>query len=167
MTKNKNKIMFLVLKIVLRNSTAFMETIELPRQLPRIAPSRPGCLPSHKELHSFSMRKITNTNAMIPLRTSLISRKQFFIPTNNYLSMSKTDDNNVIPDEDDGWDSEKSDKIREIKSLTKKNVQENVNEPDLFIPIFSLVSLFGLFGAYGYEMLRLYSRGELYLPWDN
>ena len=37
-------------------------------------------------------------------------------------------------------------------------------ERDLFIPIFALVSLAGLFGAYGYEMLRLYSRGELYLP---
>jgi hypothetical protein len=39
-------------------------------------------------------------------------------------------------------------------------------ERDLFIPIFSLVSLAGLMGAYGYEMLRLYSRGELYLPWN-
>lgn len=37
-------------------------------------------------------------------------------------------------------------------------------ERDLFIPIFSTVSLVGLFAAYGYEMLRLYSRGELYLP---
>jgi len=38
---------------------------------------------------------------------------------------------------------------------------------DLFIPIFAVVSLAGLFGAYGYEMLRLQSRGELYLPWNN
>lgn len=37
-------------------------------------------------------------------------------------------------------------------------------ERDLFIPIFAVVSLAGLFGAYGYEILRLYSRGELYLP---
>jgi len=35
---------------------------------------------------------------------------------------------------------------------------------DLFIPILSVVSLMGLFGAYGYETLRLASRGELYLP---
>ena len=39
-------------------------------------------------------------------------------------------------------------------------------EPDLFIPIFSLVAIMGLLGAYGYETLRLYSRGELYLPWN-
>uniref|UniRef100_A0A7S3DVR7 Transmembrane protein n=1 Tax=Entomoneis paludosa TaxID=265537 RepID=A0A7S3DVR7_9STRA len=37
-------------------------------------------------------------------------------------------------------------------------------ERDLFIPIFTAVSLAGLFGAYGYEMIRLYLRGELYLP---
>jgi len=42
----------------------------------------------------------------------------------------------------------------------------NKQERDLFIPIFSIVSLAGLFGAYGYEMLRLYLRGELYLPWN-
>ncbi|KAL3781265.1 hypothetical protein HJC23_012815 [Cyclotella cryptica] len=36
---------------------------------------------------------------------------------------------------------------------------------DLFIPIFTLVAVVGFAGLYGYEMLRLYSRGELYLPW--
>ena len=44
------------------------------------------------------------------------------------------------------------------------------NEPperDLFIPIFSIVALIGLFGSYGYEMVRLASRGELYLPWSS
>mmetsp|Transcript_23 Transcript_23/g.58 ORF Transcript_23/g.58 Transcript_23/m.58 type:complete len:176 (+) Transcript_23:241-768(+) len=40
-------------------------------------------------------------------------------------------------------------------------------EKDLFIPIVTLVSVIGFTGLYGYEMLRLYSRGELYLPWDN
>lgn len=40
-------------------------------------------------------------------------------------------------------------------------------ERDLFIPIFTLVSVIGFTGLYGYEMLRLYSRGELYLPWEN
>lgn len=40
-------------------------------------------------------------------------------------------------------------------------------ERDLFIPIFTLVSVIGFGGLYGYEMLRLYARGELYLPWDN
>ena len=47
-------------------------------------------------------------------------------------------------------------------------VQQDGQERDLFIPIFAIVSLMGLFGSYGYEMVRLYSRGELYLPWmDN
>ena len=36
---------------------------------------------------------------------------------------------------------------------------------DLFIPIVTLISVMGFTGLYGYEMLRLYSRGELYLPW--
>lgn len=44
--------------------------------------------------------------------------------------------------------------------------EKNENNTDLFIPLFAVVSLAGLFGAYGYEMIRLYSRGELYLPWD-
>ena len=39
-------------------------------------------------------------------------------------------------------------------------------ERDLFIPIFTLVSVIGFTSLYGYEMLRLYSRGELYLPWS-
>lgn len=39
------------------------------------------------------------------------------------------------------------------------------NNKDLFIPIVTLVSIIGFTGLYGYEMIRLYSRGELYLPW--
>ena len=41
---------------------------------------------------------------------------------------------------------------------------DNEQERDLFIPLFALVSLAGLMGAYGYETLRLAARGELYLP---
>ena len=40
-------------------------------------------------------------------------------------------------------------------------------EADLFIPIVAVVSVVGFAGLYGYETLRLYSRGELYLPWGN
>lgn len=43
---------------------------------------------------------------------------------------------------------------------------ETTGNTDLFIPIFTAISLAGLFGAYGYEMIRLYNRGELYLPWN-
>ncbi|MBE0451864.1 MAG: hypothetical protein IBX70_13640 [Clostridia bacterium] len=60
---------------------------------------------------------------------------------------------------------------RRISSPSLSPVYSNssTQEPDrdLFIPIFALISMAGLFGSYGYEMLRLYSRGELYLPWNN
>lgn len=92
--------------------------------------------------------------------------------------------------DDDGWGERKvSDKERELVALqlerqqrqdgggTSARVgsssspgnntgQEDGQERDLFIPIFALISLAGLFGSYGYEMARLYSRGELYLPWE-
>jgi hypothetical protein len=64
-----------------------------------------------------------------------------------------------ISDEDtDGWGEETS----------STDPLPTVTEPDrdLFIPIFTLVSLTGLVGAYGYEMARLYSQGQLYLPWE-
>lgn len=51
-----------------------------------------------------------------------------------------------------------------LSSLNGNKGTEDEVERDLFIPIFAVVSLLGLFGAYGYEMLRLYSRGELYIP---
>lgn len=84
-------------------------------------------------------------------------------------------------EEDDGWDddtattekySKKASQLQELKALRLQSAsapeplsaESTEPERDLFIPIFALVSLAGLFGAYGYEMLRLYSRGELYLP---
>lgn len=48
-------------------------------------------------------------------------------------------------------------------TTTVKGVGE---EKDLFIPTVTLVAIIGFTGLYGYEMLRLYARGELYLPWD-
>jgi hypothetical protein len=83
--------------------------------------------------------------------------------------------------DDSGWGSPPSleDKTLELRELQNdRNAVSSNFQPsqrrltperdrDMFIPIFSLVSLAGLFGTYGYEMLRLYSRGELYLPWDN
>jgi len=49
--------------------------------------------------------------------------------------------------------------------MTSTGSQEQ--ERDLFIPIFTLVSIIGFFGAYAYESFRLYSLGELYLPWEH
>ena len=96
------------------------------------------------------------------------------------LQATGSDDN----EDDDGWGvpSSKSDQERELAALQAERAERSApassaasnrgprdNDPperDLFIPIFALVSLGGLFGSYGYEMLRLCSRGELYLPWD-
>ena len=35
----------------------------------------------------------------------------------------------------------------------------------MFISIMTVVSVVGFASLYGYEMLQLYLRGELYLPW--
>lgn len=86
-------------------------------------------------------------------------------------------------DDDDGWgteamkaESSTTSQERELATLRSEmaSKREGTNVPDtsettrdLFIPIFAVVSLAGLFGAYGYEILRLQSRGELYLPWNN
>lgn len=72
-------------------------------------------------------------------------------------------------DDDDGWDdTTELDFLRgqRTQSIAEQKQQQQ-QERDLFIPIVSLVSLAGLFGTYAYEMLRLYSRGELYLPWEH
>ena len=42
-----------------------------------------------------------------------------------------------------------------------------IEKRDMFIPVVTLISIVGFTGLYGYEMLRLYSRGELYLPWES
>lgn len=78
-------------------------------------------------------------------------------------------------DEEDGWGFDLDDKViaefleKEAGELTDNNANVNTaivgKERDLFIPIFALISLGGLVGAYGYEMLRLFLRGELYLPY--
>jgi hypothetical protein len=64
--------------------------------------------------------------------------------------------------EDDGWD----DGPQQLTPIVPPKVQKEP-ERDMFIPIFALVSIMGFVGAYAYEMARLASRGELYLPWNN
>jgi hypothetical protein len=58
------------------------------------------------------------------------------------------------------WD-DSGDKVPLLQSKPREEKR------DLFIPIFALISLAGLFGTYAYEMLHLASKGELYLPWGN
>ena len=76
-------------------------------------------------------------------------------------------------DADDGWDSGSDNVVAKAQPPTEqpttvpqqpKQQSQHLNRDDLFIPIFTLVSISGLLGAYGYEMIRLYIRGELYLP---
>ncbi len=108
--------------------------------------------------------------------------KQFHI--SNIVRKSAESDES---EDDDGWGTTSVDRISKSQELatlqdemTMKKQQNNKSsqisssnnrieneERDLFIPIFALVSVLGFTGLYGYEMLRLYSRGELYLPWNN
>ena len=60
--------------------------------------------------------------------------------------------------------SRKSSSSYEPSRTSSSSSSGGGGDRDLFIPILSVVSLMGLFGAYGYETLRLASRGELYLP---
>ena len=95
-------------------------------------------------------------------------------------------------DDDDGWGNnevgsnsdssieKQSDRNRELtmlqediankregrKALDSATAKVHGEEKDLFIPIVTLVAVIGFAGLYGYEMVRLYARGELYLPWD-
>jgi len=48
-----------------------------------------------------------------------------------------------------------------------RDINSGSGEKDLFIPIVTLISVIGFTSLYGYEMLRLYLNGELYLPWEN
>jgi hypothetical protein len=83
------------------------------------------------------------------------------------ISDKTTDEENGKEDEviDGGWNSKEMDVFRkkEVPLNSKPPVPEQ-QERDLFIPIVSLLSIGGFIGLYGYEMLRLYLRGELYLP---
>mmetsp|Transcript_31632 Transcript_31632/g.66534 ORF Transcript_31632/g.66534 Transcript_31632/m.66534 type:complete len:175 (+) Transcript_31632:193-717(+) len=56
---------------------------------------------------------------------------------------------------------------KRTSNSVKSSGTNDGGERDMFIPIVTLVSVIGFTGLYGYEMLRLYSRGELYLPWEN
>jgi len=107
------------------------------------------------------------------------------VEVNAFLSLQKTSQVEVLPKhrittgrisnvvayitqddedtEDDGW-GDVQPSLKQEMSPSSSPVDPP--ERDLFIPIFSIVSLLGLFGAYGYEMFRLASRGELYLPWN-
>ena len=74
-------------------------------------------------------------------------------------------------DDDTGWEDDPVTSSNESfqERSGSSSIPSGRNEPtrDLFIPIFAIVAIVGLVGSYGYEMMRLASRGELYLPWSN
>ena len=59
---------------------------------------------------------------------------------------------------------EKSRKEQDAFTSSSSSSSSSSGERDMFIPIMTAVSITGFLGAYGYETLRLASRGELYLP---
>ena len=77
-----------------------------------------------------------------------------FRPISSRLHLATDKDDNLGRETDD-------DDISQQVFLNKTEEKDR----DLFIPIFALISLAGLFGTYAYEMIRLYTRGELFLPW--
>jgi hypothetical protein len=130
-----------------------------------------------RETHAFQPPRTTSNR-----RINLIIIEQYRDNNNNIpLKLSSNDDNA----DDDGWGDEnssisgsssleeKAQKLRQLQRESSSQSQQRrssrTDEPerDLFIPIFAIVSLLGLFGTYAYEMARLASKGELYLPWDN
>ena len=129
---------------------------------------------------------------IVPRRSSTrsqSSREYFLQGCNNLIRINLREMENAddFDNDDDGWGDgddvsigEKSDRSRELamlqedlaskrevrKSLDSRTAKSGGEEKDLFIPIVTLVSVIGFTGLYGYEMLRLYLRGELYLPWE-
>lgn len=121
----------------------------------------------------------------VPLMAAGTKKTFVTIASKNTLLFSSPQDED---EDDDGWgspalvddneqqsDFERDRKVNELRYLreeasnkaTSPSSSRDVSEPperDMFIPIMAVVSLLGLFGAYGYETLRLASRGELYLP---
>lgn len=95
---------------------------------------------------------------------------------------SKVDNNHEhevvkIKSTDTTFDANKSDRYKQLEALKESNnltskqqrtdqssLNDQVEQPDLFVPIFTIVSIIGFMGAYGYETLRLYWNDELYLP---
>lgn len=113
-------------------------------------------------------------------------RDSYSSKNNNLVSLAGS-----FEDGDDGWgdddNSQKQSVIRSQNEAEKRNQNKELarlqddmaakknpiysggqqsveGERDMFIPIFTLVSIIGFGGLYGYETLRLYLKGELYLP---
>jgi hypothetical protein len=93
------------------------------------------------------------------MEMSFSSRR--FYPT---LFLSQTSDKGKGEDggDDEEWSNKGKDAIRKGEVQSQSGLDEQ--ERDLFNPIFSIIAIGGFVGLYGYETMRLYMRGELYLP---
>lgn len=128
----------------------------------------------------------TPNTSIIPF--PVVSSRLLAPPTSRILQNQKIRD-------DDGWDSDTSSVSDGRSSRNSSTVESEANhnktlsssgddnketidkiiikkekgstETDLFIPIFAIISIVGFSGLYLYETLRLYSKGELYLPWSS
>jgi hypothetical protein len=99
------------------------------------------------------------------LSRSKVNMKQEDIQRNNEQPVDSIDPSETSAEQElENLRSEIASKRLTTSSETSRDVANGKSDP--FIPIFTAISLAGLFGAYGYEMIRLYIRGELYLPWD-
>lgn len=86
-----------------------------------------------------------------------------------------TGDEKEAEEMDDGWDDtgdstfQRTQDRSRPESLQSARSQPAKEEPerDLFIPIFTAISVIGFGGLYAYETFRLYLNGELYLPGGN
>ena len=141
---------------------------------------------SHLQLISCALIIVSVTSSYPYVFTSRISA---FHVSSSSLEVNKRGNtiqrrrkilNLLNDDDDDGWGTDTNDESLSIEKGSK--IVQNLKTPppsrsfstegkdqprDLFIPGFALLSLVLLFGSYGYEMIRLNSEGQLYLPWQN
>jgi len=108
------------------------------------------------------------------MRTGIVIDNRFAFPSRSELLVlrleaKKGSSSDVDTDQeekaDDGWGFDADDDVlEEARKELNSTPAAAERERDLFIPLFALVSIAGFAGLYGYEMLRLYFAGELYLP---
>jgi len=107
--------------------------------------------------------------------SSIVSGNKFAFPGRTELlvlrleakkgSTSDVDTDEEEKADEDGWGFDADeDVLEEARKELNSAPTAAERERDLFIPLFALVSIAGFAGLYGYEMLRLYFAGELYLP---
>ena len=119
---------------------------------------------------------------------------KFSLPSDEDIELAEIN-RMVVNGENDGWDdptdqnddsgvkyttkpmnkfeayAAERESILSANNSRKRNVasakNESTGERDFFIPAFAIVSIIGFAGAYGYETLRLYLNGDLYLPFQD